>query len=492
MSLGLSSKLNILEESPLDQLPPSEPEPMEIEPELARWVASRFNIQTTTQDGSLIVWNSYKGSISVFPAEQRAKVRSLLTRRGVEARAEGLVGYLQKRGFLVKEGADEYRNFQHRFGRQHYRTDHLELMLLSSEDCNFRCEYCYEKFVRGTMQPWVRSSIKKFVESRVGGLRSLSIAWFGGEPLYGFEAVADLGPFFQRVAAEQKISFKSGITTNGYLLTPGAVDKLFDWKIRNFQVTIDGAPEDHDRLRHTRTGQGSFSKILENLKSLRARRDKFRMNIRVNFDPESQSRLEGFIELLGKEFGDDPRFRVLLRPVGRWGGSNDKNLEVCGVEEKDEVIAKLTEQTRKNGLGNFDDLRVTGRFGSLACYAARPNHFIIGADGKVMKCTVALDTKEANIVGRITADGELDMDEEKLAFWTEPVFTGNSKCQKCVILPVCQSLACPYEKLQGAEVACPPLRKNFKRRLIWTKRASEKNVKDVKVRCGTSADASFA
>ena len=37
------------------------------------------------------------------------------------------------------------------------------------------------------------------------------------------------------------------------------------------------------------------------------------------------------------------------------------------------------------------------------CYAARPYNFIVGASGKLMKCTIALDTQDANVLGRITA-----------------------------------------------------------------------------------------
>lgn len=45
MTLGLGSKLNILQCSPLDRLPPPEPEPVTDEPERGPWVASRFNAQ---------------------------------------------------------------------------------------------------------------------------------------------------------------------------------------------------------------------------------------------------------------------------------------------------------------------------------------------------------------------------------------------------------------------------------------------------------------
>jgi len=371
----------------------------------------------------------------------------------------------------VREGSDEYRQFQQKFGQRHYGSDHLELMLLSSEDCNFRCEYCYEKFARGTMRPNVRESIKKFIEGRLDGLRTLRIAWFGGEPLYGFEAIADLAPFFQRVATERGIKYGAGITTNGYLLTPDVAENLLSWGTVNFQVTIDGSPEDHDRLRHTRTGEGSFAKIYQNLLEFKKRPEWFNLVIRINFDPESHPRLDSFIELLGRDFGNDPRVRMLLRSVGRWGGDNDKNLQVCGVEEQETVIERLTEQVRNNGLGNFDDLRSAGRFGSLACYAARPNHFIIGADGKVMKCSVALDTHDANVVGKINSCGELEIDRDKLAFWTEPTYSSSKKCKQCVILPVCQGVSCPYERLHGEENPCPPLRGKVKKSLAWTHKA---------------------
>jgi len=487
MSLGLDDKLNILHRSPLDQLPAIDPESNDMGPELATWVPSRFNIHATDEEGCLLVWNSFSGAISVFPVEQRDEIKSLLTnRQGTEARAEGLIEYLQRRGFLVKQGTDELRRFQLAFGLQYYRnyrSDYLELMLLSSEDCNFRCEYCYENFARGTMQPWVRDSLKKFLTKQFdAGLKNLGVGWFGGEPLYGFEAIEDLGSFFQRESEERGIEYGAGLTTNGYLLTPDVVDKLLSWGTNYIQVTVDGSPEDHDRLRHTRTGEGSFSVIFDNLKKMAQRDDSFTLTIRINFDPESHGRLKEFIKVLGAEFGDDPRFKVLLRPVGRWGGPKDEGVRVCGVEEREMVVETLTEQIKENGFDNFDDLRASGRFGSLVCYASKPNHFIVGASGKLMKCSLALDTHEANVVGKVTRDGEFELDLDKLSFWTEPLFMTTSRCRKCVVLPVCQSLSCPHDRLKNGRLSCPPLRKNAKKRLLWTQKATKKKKASKQVR----------
>jgi uncharacterized protein len=183
MSLGRTSKLNVLRESPLDHCAAGPPTAAaEAGPSVPnRWIASRYNVQTTTADGRLIVWNTLRGSISAFRSEQRDKVRSLLTRRGCEGKPEGIIGYLRDRGYLLEDGANEYRMFQSAFGHQHYRQDMLELILLSSEDCNFRCQYCYEDFARGTMKPDVRENIKRLVQKKLPGRfsgRSLpSIPW---------------------------------------------------------------------------------------------------------------------------------------------------------------------------------------------------------------------------------------------------------------------------------------------------------------------------
>jgi uncharacterized protein len=491
MSLGLNDRFNILNSSPLDSCCSSASQPAGETAEEVGLVASRYNVHATTEDGDLVIWNTLSGSMSTFPSNQRDKIKSLLTRKVIKARADGVEGYLQKRGFLVKEGTDERRRFRHRFGKQHYRSDILELMLLASEDCNFRCEYCYEEFARGTMEPWVRSAIKKLVESRLDGLRCLNVGWFGGEPLYGLGAIEDLAPFFKKVTDERGIALLSGITTNGYLLTKEVAEKLLSWGVGQIQVTIDGAAEDQDRLRHTRTGEGTFARVYDNLLGLREFDGNFNVDIRINFDPTSEPRLEGFVSQIGREFGSDHRFNVMLRPVGRWGGANDEDLDVCGLRESDEIAERLTALASDAGLGNYDDLRRSGGFGALACYASRPYHFIIGADGKLMKCSVALDTNDANVVGKITPNGSLEVDEDKFTFWTEPVFSTVEKCDKCVVLPVCQTVACPLVRLKNPEdTGCPPLRSKAKKRLLWTQRSAKLNSRSVTVKSSVSAPTS--
>lgn len=459
MSAGLEGKFNILQQSPHDQtvpLPVRNSTPgLSSPPERTHWVPSRYNIRASTDDGRMVLWNTFRRSMSVFKPEQVPLVRNLLRQRGVTADKEehGTVGYLVDRGFLIPADSNEYRQVQVAIHQQQYRTDRLELILMSSEDCNFRCKYCYEDFARGTMQPQVREGIKNLVKSRLPQLNYLQVSWFGGEPLYGFPAIEDLGPFFTEIAEENSLGLHCHMTTNGYLLTPDVADKLMEWEIRHFQITIDGLPEHHDQSRPGRDGSPTFDTIYSNLQALSQRDDSFAVTLRVNFDRTNGPHLKRFVEMLESDFQDDSRFILNFYPVGRWGGAEDEKLDVCGTNESAQIRQELRMEARKRGL-KLGNIKGVNHLGSEVCYAARPYNYLIGAHGQVMKCTIVLDKEDYNVVGQVHPDGTLELNRDKMALWTEPAFENDTKCQKCVVLPLCQGTHCPLVRIEDDKSPC--------------------------------------
>jgi uncharacterized protein len=414
----------------------------------ARWVPSRYNARTVGEDGRLILWNTYTGAISVFQAKDRDRVLASLSVGGVQEPLGSTAAYLAKRGYLVTSDVSELDKFRYRYGREQWRTDMMQLILLASEDCNFRCVYCYEKFKRGTMAPEVRQGIREMVTKRAPHLTELDIAWFGGEPLYGWEAVEELSPFFRSIAEEHGIHHRQQMTTNAYLLTEERATKLLDWGCRAYQITIDGLPDQHDCKRVGRDGSPTYHVILDNLRSLKARRNEpFNVIVRVNFDRDNVMGLAPFLEALSEDFGGDHRFKMRFRAVGKWGGDNDGALDTCGLDEQKKVLAQLREKAGEVDLGLEAGVRRMAAFGSEVCYAARPYNFIVGASGKLMKCTVALEELESNVVGQILPDGTMQLKDEHMAQWVKPYFETDEMCQKCYVLPVCQGSHCPLPRI---------------------------------------------
>jgi uncharacterized protein len=419
-----------------------------------RWVPSRYNARTVGEDGRLILWNTFTGAISIFKPRDREAVLERLSSGGMAGPLDKTGEYLRKRGFLIRSETDELHVFRYTYGRQQFRTDVLQFILLASEDCNFRCVYCYEKFARGTMQPEVREGLRNLVRARAPQLSELNIGWFGGEPLYGWEAIEELAPYFKTVAKEHGIQHGQHMTTNGYLLTEERATRLLEWDCRRFQITLDGLPEDHDCKRVGRDGSGTYQVILDNLRALKSRPDPFTVLVRVNYDRDNFPRLGPFLESLSEDFAGDARFQMRFRAVGKWGGPNDDQLSTCGVSEERGVERQLRATSAAAGLAVEGGIKGIASPGSEVCYAARPYHFIVGADGKLMKCTVALDDMPENVVGRLNRDGSLELDDEKMSQWVSPYFENDTMCRSCHVLPLCQGATCPLTRIQSNTRSC--------------------------------------
>jgi uncharacterized protein len=116
MALGMQGSFNILRQSPHDLSAGSaEENPSVADSGLIRWKPSRYNIRATGEDGGFILWNTLSNAISVFRGEQIPLVEKAL--RGVEARKKGTIKYLVDRGFLVREGTNEYHSSRSASGR---------------------------------------------------------------------------------------------------------------------------------------------------------------------------------------------------------------------------------------------------------------------------------------------------------------------------------------------------------------------------------------
>jgi len=59
-----------------------------------------------------------------------------------------------------------------------FRNDILKLTLFPTEQCNFRCTYCYEDFEIGRMSPDTIEGVKALIDTRARELTELHVSWF--------------------------------------------------------------------------------------------------------------------------------------------------------------------------------------------------------------------------------------------------------------------------------------------------------------------------
>lgn len=369
---------------------------------MKRWVPSRYNAISHADQGVLIVYNSYTGAIASFSKEEKIEVLAALKTSGVAGELSDTLSSLHELGFIVSDQADEDRRAQYLHQSMH-RTDLMHLIILPTEACNFRCTYCYEAFSRGAMTYETKEGLKKYIQEKASCLHHLSISWFGGEPLLAHDIIGELSESFLDTAGKYGLTYTADITTNGYYLTVPLFKQLLSWKISRFMITVDGPESVHDARRHLHGGGKTFSRILENLKEIRKLSDEFEIHLRVNFDNSNLNAIEELVLLLSEFFSGDARFQLFFRPVGRWGGVNDHRLPACDRTTVDLKIWEYAELGLNHGLRMSSFIESSLLPTGSVCYAAKPYSLVVGSNGKLYKCTIAMD-EDFNQVGLLARE----------------------------------------------------------------------------------------
>ena len=303
------------------------------------------------------------------------------------------------------------------------RNDVLHLILLPTEQCNFRCTYCYEDFFVGRMKPEIIQGVKRMIDNRLSDLRRLKVSWFGGEPLLAISVVEDISNHVMAASRGTGLDYSGDITTNGYLLDDAMLNRLTAVGVRDFQISLDGPEELHDRTRVRADGRGSFERLWQNLLSIRDSGAPVKVSLRVHVTPDNLSVMPDFLTRLRDVFLGDTRFSVNLKPVAHLGGPNDATMEILDKGTRGQTLSRL------NAILHAEESEPSPPE-SHACYAARPNSLMIRANGMLGKCTVSL-TDPANDLGRLRPDGTLEVRNDRLHPWLRGWGNGDQQALRC-------------------------------------------------------------
>ncbi|MCY1528989.1 radical SAM/SPASM domain protein maturase [compost metagenome] len=303
---------------------------------------------------------------------------------------------------------------------------YLEVTLMPTEQCNFRCTYCYEDFSIGKMSPKTIAAVKRFMMNRIASLNYLSLQWFGGEPLAAKGVVYEISEFAKSLCADHGVGFGGMLTTNGYLLDIKTAERLFELNQKGYQISLDGAGTIHDSTRKLASGAGTFDRIWTNLKAIRDSDLEVSILLRVHLTPENAQSVRELAVMLRTEFLHDRRFSVFLKPIENLGGPNRASISSLSDDERAPRLGELYRIL----YGDQPSSAASKKENLEICYASRPNSLVIRADGRVQKCTVLL-SKDHNTVGHLTHDGRIQLDRGLMSKWMRGYETADLNVLRC-------------------------------------------------------------
>ena len=411
-----------------------------------KYHASMFNVLVDEKDG-LYLYNSFGGIGSIRTVEESArdKVKDILSGREIEVTEDSssLIQRLIDDRFLVPIWYDEKSDREALF-YEYIMDNHLNLVVHTTDACNFRCKYCALDFKSNIISETTQNSIVNYVRKNIHKYNGLSMEWFGGEPLIGIDAIVNMSKQLIEICRKAHVPYSASVTSNGYLLTEENVKKLTDVRVYCFAVTIDGLKTTHDEQRVYVDGGPTWDIIIKNLEGIRDKVKSRLVNviIRGNFTKQMFDELPEFYYVLNEKFGSDGRFSFFARPAGDWGGDRVKGfLNKLVSADKMELVYKYLWENQKELKANYNLFNIS-TCGAM-CRSVKKNRYVITSYGKIQKCE---SCSVLNEIGALKENGDMEIDYHKEGMWTVGYRRRKMEsCDNCPLSCSCLFGSCPRE-----------------------------------------------
>jgi uncharacterized protein len=295
----------------------------------------------------------------------------------------------------------------------------------------------------------------------------LSITWYGGEPLTGYSSILKASEALIGLAERNKIHYVSDMITNGLSLKPSLFKELVvKCKVTNYQITIDGVAEAHDKRRITKEGHPTFDIITRNIINV-VNTDLYEshhchISIRVNIDKTNHQFVEPLIDFIN-DHDLNSKVSMYFAPIVDFGG-NDAGKEAL---EKNFFAEKEVEWLLKCYEYNIPVKTLPSRSYSV-CMVENENSEVLDAFGNIYACWEFPYSETygqgESLIGNLFFPKESYNKSATLRDWNQTLKEGKTWCKTCKHLPVCGG-GCPKSWHEGTP-ACPPFKFNYKDRLL--------------------------
>jgi uncharacterized protein len=368
-------------------------------------------------------------------------------------------------GFIVGSRDEEQDALKQYFTNMREDTDQLRVTLLTTLQCNFACDYCfqgdhgdYNKFAAKMTLDQARG-VARWIEKRLDEVKpeKFVLTFFGGEPLLNLPVMYYLAERCANSCEERGISQFINIITNGLLLTRDIVERIAPYGLNGVKITLDGDRDTHNRMRPLRGRQGTFDRIIENV---RAVADLIPITIGGNFDESSADSYPALLDFLAQQEFADKISKINFKPIikspqpaaqkgiipltvvsssgkplagtcmtSAGAGSLSSGSSICdSCHFVDEKMQFLRDETRKRGFHTPDGVHMG------PCEVHRRHAYTIGPDGSLYACP-GFTGDNAQSTGHV--DGREEEWRQAIAERFDRLSPHKEQCGDCSFIPVC-------------------------------------------------------
>lgn len=346
----------------------------------------------------------------------------------------------------------------------------LGIVIQPGASCQLGCGYCGQEHSKKYMDVNLQSAMFKRIERKLSTqqFKSLSVTWYGGEPLMALKQIREISPKLIEMAEQAGVKYYSNMITNALSLKTDVYKELVTkYKIKNFQITIDGDKEYHDQRRYTKLHLPTFDIIFNNILAITNLPDFKKIGggitIRCNADIEN---IEGIIPFVHKlvSFKLQEKVQFYIAPIHNWGDNDAAQKGGLSIEE----FANLEIDWLFELISLGFKVQIIPERTKIVCMVVNKEAEVYDAFGNISTCwEVPYTPKYENsdsYLGNLRFDVPNEDKDAPMRDWNETIRAGKTWCKTCKILPICGG-QCPKHWLDGVP-ACPTYKFNIEERLI--------------------------
>lgn len=264
------------------------------------------------------------------------------------------------------------------------------------------------------------------------GDKSVSLGWFGGEPLVGWKRIDQICKGLQAC----EVDYSSDMITNGFLFDEEMVLKAKElWKVKSLQITLDGPESVYNRVKAYVSAEGSpYQRVLNNIDLLL--KAGISVSIRMNMDKHNHEELAVLIDELAERFAGREGFSAYVAVLFEGSGFEPISRDDGDGARLEEWQQVLQQKLRDNGMRG--SRKKLSSLKSRFCMADRDGSVIVMPDGNFQKCEHCLNEPT---LGNL-AQGWTN--PERVAEYKRPITLKN--CKNCALEPDCYHIACCHEQ----------------------------------------------
>ncbi len=335
---------------------------------------SRFNV-FLEKNGRYFVSNTFSHSIIELNGDEY----EMLSTQKLDFFSSDSIDVFYREGICVEKDLDEIGLLRYAYNNAKNTADYMEFVVAPTLDCNFACPYCFETKRHHYMHADMRDKVIGFYEEQVAlsAYKKVKFAWYGGEPLIRFDIIKEMTEKAIRINEKYNVTCDIVMTTNGYLLNSEIKEELERLGFRYIQITIDGTKEIHDSRRILLSGEGTFDRIIGNIKLFK--NSEVEISVRVNIDKENVDAYQ-MVSKLVKGLGMD---NVKVYPALVEFTENQESCRECKCMTAEEFGEFASTAARDY---YFNDNGFACSNISVNCGAEHIHSFVIDDYGDVYKC----------------------------------------------------------------------------------------------------------